>query len=63
MYFLMAIALLAMGLLLLIWAMKKSRAISRITVIPAILGIFLTGVSLSMLFLVLSGQVILPLQR
>ncbi len=61
MYLVIGIVPLVIGILLLICAGKKSNSIRRTAIILMVLGILLIGVSLGMLFLVMSGRVILPL--
>lgn len=61
MYLVFGIIPLVIGILLLICAGKKSKFIRRTAIILMILGILLVGVSLGMLFLVMSGRVVLPL--
>lgn len=62
MYLLMGIIPLAIGILLLIWAGKKSRFMHRTAIVMVVVGILLIVVSLSIFFLVLSGRVTLPLK-
>ncbi len=62
MYLLMGIIPLAIGILLLICAGKKSKPICRIAIVMVILGVLLIIASLGMLFLVSSGRVTLPLK-